>query len=97
LRIRYTRPALADLEAALGAISSHSPKGSERVHSRIQTFIELLADHPFIGARTEDPLIRRLPIPPYPYLVFYEIGEDEVIIHAIRHAARDPSSMPGSG
>jgi toxin ParE1/3/4 len=97
VRIRYTRPAIADLEAVLGSISSHSPQGARRVRSRVQTFIELLADHPLIGARTEDPSIRRLPIPPYPYLVFYEVAADEVIIHTVRHAARDPSSMPGSG
>jgi plasmid stabilization system protein ParE len=33
---------------------------------------------------------------PYPYLVFYEISETEIIIHAVRHAARDPSGMSGS-
>jgi len=33
---------------------------------------------------------------PYPYLIFYEVREGELIIHAVRHMARDPSSMPGS-
>jgi toxin ParE1/3/4 len=33
---------------------------------------------------------------PYPYLIFYEATESEIIIHAVRHAARDPSSMPGA-
>ena len=33
---------------------------------------------------------------PYSYLVFYEATESEIIIHAVRHVARDPSSMPGS-
>jgi toxin ParE1/3/4 len=33
---------------------------------------------------------------PYPYLVFYEITKTEIIIHAVRHAGRDPSGMPGS-
>jgi plasmid stabilization system protein ParE len=31
---------------------------------------------------------------PSPYLIFYEVTENEVIIHAIRHGARDPSTMP---
>ena len=52
--------------------------------------IDLLSAYPFIGARTRDPSIRRLPATPYPYLVFYEIGQDEIVIHAIRHAAREP-------
>jgi plasmid stabilization system protein ParE len=33
---------------------------------------------------------------PYAYLVFYEARDTEIIIHAVRHAARDPSGMPGS-
>jgi hypothetical protein len=46
--------------------------------------------------RTADPTIRRLTTLPYPYLIFYEITDAEIIIHAVRHAARDPSSMPGA-
>jgi hypothetical protein len=37
-----------------------------------------------MGVRTEDPTIRRLAIAPYPYLIFYEIAESEIIIHAVR-------------
>jgi toxin ParE1/3/4 len=49
-----------------------------------------------IGGRTDDPTIRRLVVTPYAYLVFYEVGDDEIIIHNIRHSARDPSTMPGA-
>jgi hypothetical protein len=31
----------------------------------------------------------------YPYVIFHEATETEIIIHAVRHAARDPSTMPG--
>jgi plasmid stabilization system protein ParE len=95
VRIRYTLPALADLNAILDYISESSPRGAERVKQRIQRVIDLLLDHPRIGATTDDAIIRRLSTPPHPYLVFYEIAEDEIVIHAVRHAARDPSTMPG--
>jgi toxin ParE1/3/4 len=29
-------------------------------------------------------------------LIFYDVADDEILIHAIRHAARNPSGMPGS-
>ncbi|RYG75413.1 MAG: type II toxin-antitoxin system RelE/ParE family toxin, partial [Alphaproteobacteria bacterium] len=32
---------------------------------------------------------------PYPYLIFYEITEAEIVIHAVRHGSRDPAAMPG--
>jgi toxin ParE1/3/4 len=96
VKLRYTAPALADLSAILDYISENSPQGTRRIQMRLQRLIDLLLVHPYIGRRTSDPVIRRMAIMPYPYLVFYEVGEDEIIIHAIRHAARDPSGMPGA-
>lgn len=97
LRLRYTRPALADPDSILGYIEDHSPRGARRVQARIQSIIGLITQFPRIGRRTNDPTIRRVVVTPYPYLVFYEATEPELIVHAVRHAARNPSGMPGSG
>ncbi|MGB7102128.1 MAG: type II toxin-antitoxin system RelE/ParE family toxin [Xanthobacteraceae bacterium] len=96
MKIRYTAPALADLSSILDFIVAHPPQGARYVQARIRSVINLLADHPHIGVRTDDHAIRRVTILPYPYLVLFEVTETEIIIHAVRHAARDPSGMPGS-
>ncbi len=96
MKLRYTLPALSDLDSILAYVASHSPQGARRVQSRIQIIIDLLSSYPSIGTRTDDPTIRRMTASPYPYLIFYEVTDTEVIIHAVRHAARDPSGMPGS-
>jgi toxin ParE1/3/4 len=96
VRVRYTLPALADLDEVLIYLAPRSPQGAARVQSRIKSFIDLLPSHPLIGARSDDPTIRRLVVTPYTYLVFYEVADDEIIIHNVRHSARNPSSMPGS-
>ena len=96
MKLRYTLPALADLNAILDYIAAQSPQGARRVQARIQAIIDLLLQHPQIDCRSNDPSIRRMATAPYPYVVFYEATETEIIIHAIRPAARDPSSMPGS-
>jgi plasmid stabilization system protein ParE len=95
VRLRYTRSGLADLEAILGYISARSPRGAERVQARIKAVIDLLLAHPRIGTLTQDPAIRRMMTSPYPYLIFYEPTDSEIIIHAVRHGARDPSRAPG--
>jgi toxin ParE1/3/4 len=97
VKLRYTIPALADLASILDHISAESPHGAQRVQACILTLIDLLLLHPHLGSRTDDPAIRRLTTMPYPYLVFYEATEAEIIIHAVRHAARNPSGMPGAG
>jgi toxin ParE1/3/4 len=91
VKLRYTIPALADLRAILDYIAAHSPQSAPRVQARIQALL-----HPHIGRRTNDPALRRMTTTPYPYLVFYEATETEVIIHAVRHTARNPSGAPGS-
>ena len=40
--------------------------------------------------------MRRIPATPYPYLIFYEVSGDEIVVHAVRHSARDPSDLPGA-
>ena len=96
MRLRYTRPALADLDAILDYVAARSPQGKTSIHARIQAVINLLLSHPRVGSQTEDPTIRRINASPYLYLIFYEATEEEIIIHAVRHGARDPSGMPGS-
>jgi toxin ParE1/3/4 len=88
VRLRYTLPALADLSAILDYIAARSPRGARRVQARLQTIIDLLLQHPHIGRRTSDPAIRRISATPYPYLIFYEATEGEIVIHAIRTTAR---------
>jgi toxin ParE1/3/4 len=95
VKLRYTVPALADLNSILDYVSAHSPQGATHVQKRIRDIINLLLAYPDIGIRTV-PAIRRLTTPPYPYCMFYEATETEIIIHAVRHAACDPSGMPGS-
>jgi len=96
MRLRYTLPALADLASILDYVIDRSPQGAARIHARIRAVTDLLLKYPLAGAVTDDPTIRRMPTTPYPYLIFYEATEAEIIIHAVRHGARDPSDNPGS-
>ena len=66
MRLRYTLPALADLNTVLDYIATHSPQGARRVQARVQAIIDLLLIHPHMGVRTDDPTIRRVTTPPYP-------------------------------
>jgi toxin ParE1/3/4 len=97
MRLRYTLPALTDLESILDYLVDRSPQGASRIRARIRAVTDLLLRYPQAGAVTDDPTIRRVTTTPYPYLIFYEATDTEIIIHAVRHGARDPSDNPGSG
>jgi plasmid stabilization system protein ParE len=94
VRIRYTRRGAAELDQILFYIAKKSPQGAHRVRMRIQHLINLLSQHPHMGSLSGKSQARRLAVYPFPYLIFYQIRDDEIIIHGVRHSARDPSSMP---
>jgi toxin ParE1/3/4 len=59
VKLRYTLPALADLDSILDYIATHSPRGAKRVEARIEAIIDLLLVYPNIGIRADDPVIRQ--------------------------------------
>jgi toxin ParE1/3/4 len=87
MRLRYTLPALADLRSVLDYIADRSPQGAA-------AYIPEFAQSPICSCGihwTDDPTIRRIATTPYPYLIFYEATDAEIIIHAVSHGAREPS------
>ena len=47
-----------------------------------------------IGPMTSRRGMRRIMAAPLPYAIFYHATESEIVVHAVRHSARNPSSMP---
>jgi plasmid stabilization system protein ParE len=90
MNLRFTRAALTDLDGILDYIAQDSPQAADRMHRRIRTVFDLIARQPRIGVRTDDAAIRRVVVVPYPYLIFYEVTETDIIVHAVRHGARAP-------
>jgi toxin ParE1/3/4 len=88
MRLRYTPLALEDLESILEYIADRSPQGAKRVQARIRAVTNQLLQFPLSGAVTANPAIRRMTTAPYPYVIFYQVKDDEIIIHAVRHGAR---------
>jgi toxin ParE1/3/4 len=50
--------------------------------------IEHLRRFPLSAQQTDRPDVRRAVVGRYPYLVFYTVEPDEIIIRNIRHGAR---------
>ncbi len=60
---------------------------------RIKSVFDMLVYYPKAGAQSTHPRLRRLTINPYPYLIYYEVAADEVVIHSVRHTARNPDEF----
>ncbi len=86
MKLRYERGALSDLDEIFAYIAKDNPEAASRLVARVEEIGAKIAASPYLGEATRNPRFRRFPIGKY--LIVYEVGEDEVIIHYVRHGAR---------
>jgi addiction module RelE/StbE family toxin len=95
VKLVFTRQAIRQLNTIIDYIAQESPQGARRVRDRLHAITSLLVEQPRMGQPTDLEGVRRILVSPYPYLIFYRVTEDALIIMRIRHAARNPSGAPG--
>lgn len=94
MKLRFTPPALADLDDVLNYLRASSPIAANDLSLRIEAVLERVVDNPMSGLATTEPDIRYINTHPYPYLIFYRPYPGHIEVIAIRHGARNPASMP---
>jgi toxin ParE1/3/4 len=92
VKLLFTLRAIRQIDAIIDHIAAESPKGARRVRERIRTISALLEDHPYMGQLTDSENIRRLIVTPFPYVIYYRVTADAIIIQRVRHASRGLSS-----
>ncbi len=92
MKLRYQKRALQQIDKALGYIAARSPQGAAHVEARLRAMATLLQLQSFVGRKTNIPGVRRVFLTPYPYLIDYYVGDDEIVIQRFRHTARKPVS-----
>ena len=90
MRLRYSNRALRQIDKALGYVAERSPQGAAKVEGRMMAILALLQVQPRAGVRTRIPGVRRVFLTPYPYLIDYFVGENEIVVQRFRHTARRP-------
>ena len=86
MKLRYERGALADLDEIFAYIAADNRQAAGRLVARIERVAKRIAASPRIGGATRKPGFFRFSVAEY--LIVYEVGNDEVIVHYVRHGAR---------
>lgn len=94
MTLRFTPAALADLDETLTELTTRPPQAARGLQLRLDALAQLLSQYPQAGRATDVENLRRIPVAPFPYVLFYRPLTDAVLVIAIRHTARDPASMP---
>ncbi|MGL4637559.1 MAG: type II toxin-antitoxin system RelE/ParE family toxin [Beijerinckiaceae bacterium] len=88
MRLRWTRPALRDLDTIGRYLASHDPKAASRIILRVRDSCQQLTAHPESGRAGRVPGTRELVVNGTPYIVPYRVRESDVELLAVFHGAR---------
>jgi toxin ParE1/3/4 len=90
MNVVYSPRAMRDLQGISAYLVERNPRAATNVLSAIKSSIETLSFFPQIGRLIDNVGPRRLPVLRYPYLIYYRVAEDELLILHIRHTSRRP-------
>jgi toxin ParE1/3/4 len=90
MNVVYAPRALRDLSEIAAYLVERNLTGARSVLSAIKSSIDTLSFFPQIGRVADDAGHRRVPVVRYPYVIFYRISGDDLLILHIRHASRRP-------
>jgi toxin ParE1/3/4 len=87
--VRFTHRAARQLDKILADLKEVSPGAAKAFRQRVEQVCERIGKFPIgfqeVGNRKG---VRRVPMVRFPYLIFYTINGDEVVVLRIRHGAR---------
>jgi addiction module RelE/StbE family toxin len=86
--VRYTRQALADLDAARDYIALDNPRAAAALAARLREAIDGLRQFPERGRPGRVPDTRELVVPRTPFVVPYRLAGREIQVLAVLHGAR---------
>lgn len=88
MRVRFSRPAQADLIQIKDYIHQFDPEAASRVIARLMEVSWSLGDLPEQGRQTDEPGVLLIVVPQLRYFIFYRIVRDELHILHVRHTSR---------
>ena len=88
MKLRWTAPALRDLEEIGDYIARGNPSAADRIVTAVLSQAELLVTNPHIGRPGRVAETRELLITGTPYIAPYRVRGGEVQILAVLHGAR---------
>ena len=88
MTLQYTPRAIADLAEIGEYLKSRSPPGAKRVQAAILGTLQMVVRFPHVGRLQTLATVRKIGLRSYPYLIYYSVELDEIVVLSIQHGAR---------
>jgi plasmid stabilization system protein ParE len=84
----------AELDSHLRAsVQKFGTAVAARTFNRIDRVLAILADQPYIGRNFPQDNYYRYVVPRTPFVIYYQVKAEDVVVVAIRHGAQDRSEF----
>jgi len=88
VKLRFTPRARDDLVEIADFLRERNPRAALQVRAAILNSLQMIARYPSAGRLQTTARIRKLVVRRYPYLVYYTLRDQEIIVLSVKHAAR---------
>jgi addiction module RelE/StbE family toxin len=96
VKLRWTRPALADLINAHDYIARDNPTAAQSIAQKVWDAANYLCDHPGVGRRGHVEGTSEWVVSGTPYLIVYRVKDDDLQILRIWHGRRNWQNNPST-
>jgi plasmid stabilization system protein ParE len=88
MNVRYTATAARELTNGIEYLAQSAPSVVEDFADAVERSLKEVAEFPFLAQETEKKGVRRKYVRRFHYCIFYVIGNGEIVVLHIRHAAQ---------
>lgn len=89
MNIRYSARARTQMDSLHEFIAERNAAAATAVIAHIRKAIRLLVSSPRLGRTTDEKSVRMLVVSRFPFVVFYTIRKNDILILNVRHTAQD--------
>jgi len=93
-RIKISPLAEFEIDDSISFYESKKSGLGKEFLSYLNGYFKILMTTPELFAIKKEPYFRELPLIKFPFVIIYEIFQDEVIVHSVFHSSRNHTKKP---
>lgn len=83
-----------EIADAIEFYESRSKGLGKRFLTYLKSYLKVLKTNPELFEIKKQPHYRELTLVKFPFVIIYEISENEIIIHSVFHTSKNPQTKP---
>lgn len=93
-KIKILKLAEFEIDESIHFYENRSKGLGKRFFIYLKSYYKILKTNPELFEIKKEPFYRELPLKKFPFVIIFEIYNEDVIIHSVFNTSRNPTKMP---